>query len=51
MKTCVTVMMAVSANHSKLPQYVILNHNIVAKEQLPRGIIFRCQPECWMTNL
>lgn len=40
-----------SADHSKLPQYVILNHNIVAKEQLPRGIIFRCQPECWMTNL
>ena len=51
MKTCVTVMLAVLADHSKLPPYVILNYNIVPKEQLPRGIIFRCQPECCMMNL
>jgi len=36
-------MLAVLADHNKLPQYN-------AKEQLPRRIIFRCQPECWMTN-
>jgi hypothetical protein len=47
---CITVMLAVLADHSKLPPYLILNHNTMPKEQLPRGIIFRCQPECWMTN-
>jgi hypothetical protein len=43
-------MLAALADHSKLPPYMILNHNTMPKEQLPRGIIFRCQPESWMMN-
>ena len=31
--------------------YIILYHKTVAKEQLPGGIIVRCQPKgCWITN-
>ena len=45
------VMLPVLAYGGNLPLYVILNHKTVSKEQLPRGIIVRCQPKgCWITN-
>jgi hypothetical protein len=34
---------------SKSPPYTILNRT-VAKQQLSRGIIIRCQPQGWMTS-
>jgi hypothetical protein len=43
-------MLAVLADGSQLPLHVILNCKPVTKEQLPRGVIVRCQPKCWMTN-
>jgi hypothetical protein len=49
-KMHVTVMLAVLADGSKLPPYMILNRKNMPKEQLPRGIIGRCQPKGWMTS-
>jgi hypothetical protein len=49
-KMRVTVMSAVLADGSKLPPYVILNRKNTPKEQLPRGIIVRCQPKGSMTS-
>jgi hypothetical protein len=44
------VMLAVLADGSKLPLHVTLNCETLPKEHLPRGVIVRCQPKCWMTN-
>jgi hypothetical protein len=49
-KMRVIVMLAVLAGGSKLPPYVILNRKNMPKEQLPRGIIVRCQPKGWMSS-
>jgi hypothetical protein len=49
-KVRVTVMLAVLADGSKLPPYVILNRKNMPKEQLPRGITVRCRPKGWMTS-
>jgi hypothetical protein len=49
-KMSVTLMLAVLAYGSKLPPYVVLNRKNMPKEQLPRGIIVRCQPRRWMTS-
>jgi hypothetical protein len=45
-----TVMLVVLADGNKLPLYVFLNRKNMPKEQLPRGIIVRCQPVGWMTS-
>jgi len=42
-------MLAVLADGSQLPLHVILNCRTMPKEQLPRGVIVRWQPKCWMT--
>lgn len=42
-KLHVTVLSAVLADGMKLPPYVILKHKTMLKEQLPIGIIARCQ--------
>jgi len=44
------VMLVVLAFGSQLPLHVILNCKTMPKEQLPRGVIVRCQTKCWMTN-
>jgi hypothetical protein len=49
-KMRVTIMLAVLADGNKLPPYVILNRKNMTKEQLPRGIIVRCQSKGWMTS-
>ena len=49
-KMCVTNMLVVLSHGSKLPPYVVVNHKTMPKEQLPRGIIVRCQPEGSMTT-
>jgi hypothetical protein len=49
-KTHVTVILAVLADGRKLPPYVILNRKNMPKEQLPIGIIVRCQPKGLMTS-
>jgi hypothetical protein len=49
-KMHVTVMLVVPVDGSKLPHYTSLNCKTVPKEQLPRGIIARCQPKVWMAN-
>ena len=49
-KMCVTVMLVVPVDGSKLPHYTSLNCKTMPKEQLPRGIIARCQPKVWMVN-
>jgi hypothetical protein len=46
----VTVMLTVLADGTKLPPYVILNGKTMPKEQLPIGLIVRCQCNGWMTN-
>lgn len=38
-----TVMLAVLADGIKLPPYVVLKRKTMLKEQLPTGIIVRCQ--------
>jgi len=43
-------MLAVPVDGSKLPHYMSLNCKTMPKEQLPRGIIARCQPKVWMAN-
>jgi len=46
-----TVMLAIYVCSGSMPLYIILYHKTVAKEQLPGGIIVRCQPKgCWITN-
>lgn len=42
--------MLVLADGNHLPLHVILNCKTMRKEQLPSGVIVRCQPKCWMTN-
>lgn len=49
-KSRITVMLCVLADGRKMPPYVILNRKTMPKEQLPPGIIFRCQEKGWMTN-
>jgi hypothetical protein len=44
------IMLVVLADGSQLPLRVILNCKTVPKEQLPSGVIVRCQPVCWMIN-
>jgi hypothetical protein len=49
-KIRVTLMLVLLADGSKLPPYMTLNRKNMPKEQLPRGIIARCQPKGSMTN-
>jgi hypothetical protein len=49
-KMRVTVMLTVLADGMKLPPYVILNRKTMPKEQLPIGLIVRCQSNGWKTN-
>jgi len=42
-KILVTLTLATSAGGSTLSPRVILNHKAMAKEQLPTGIMVRCQ--------
>jgi hypothetical protein len=49
-KMRVTVMLMVLADDTKLPPHVILNRRTMPKEQLPIGLIVRCQSNGWMTN-
>jgi hypothetical protein len=42
-KMRVTVMLTVLADGTKLPPYVILNRKAMPEEQLPIGLIVRCQ--------
>jgi len=44
------VMLAVLADGNQLPLHVIQNCKTMPKEQLPSGVIVRCQPKSWMTN-
>jgi len=43
-------MLAVPADFSKLPSYVIQNCSAVPKEQLPVRVYCQRQPESWRTN-
>lgn len=45
-----TVTLAVLADGMKLPPYVVLKHKTMPKEQLPTGIIVRCQNQGWMST-
>ena len=47
---CVTVMLVVPVDGSKLSHYTSLNCKTMPKEQLPRGLTARCQPKVWMAN-
>ena len=38
-KSCITVMLGVTANRRKLPPYVILKRKMLPQEQLPAGIV------------
>ncbi|RLW13115.1 hypothetical protein DV515_00000398 [Chloebia gouldiae] len=49
-KMCITVMLAVLADGIKLPTYVILKRKTMQKDQLPTGIIVRCQNQGWMST-
>lgn len=49
-KMCITVMLAVLADGIKLPPYVILKRKTMLKDQLPTGIIVRCQNQGWMST-
>lgn len=49
-KLRITVMLAVLADGNKLPPYVILRRKTLPKENLPQGVIFRCNEKGWMTN-
>ena len=42
-KTHITVMLAVSTDCIELPPYVFLIHKAMPKEQLPTGIVVKCQ--------
>jgi len=44
----ITVKLAVLADRSKLQPNKILNHKTIPKEQIPQGIIVRCQPKGWI---
>ncbi|NXE21774.1 POGK protein, partial [Ardeotis kori] len=44
------VMLAVLADGIKLPPYVILKRKTMLKDQLPTGIIVRCQNQGWMST-
>lgn len=47
-KSRMTVMLCVLADGRKLPPYVVLRRKTMPKENLPRGVIFRCQEKGWM---
>jgi hypothetical protein len=49
-KMRVTVMLMVLADETKLPPHVILILRTMPEEQLPIGLIVRCQSNGWMTN-
>lgn len=49
-KMCIIVMLAVLADGIKLPPYVILKRKTMLKDQLPTGIIVRCQNQGWMST-
>ncbi|NWS49396.1 POGK protein, partial [Probosciger aterrimus] len=49
-KMCIIVMLAVVADGIKLPPYVILKQKTILKDQLPTGIIVRCQNQGWMSS-
>jgi len=49
-KIHVTLMLVVPVDGRKLPHYTSLKCKTMPKEQLPRGIIARCQPKVWMAN-
>lgn len=49
-KMCITVTLAVLADGIKLPPYVILKRKTILKDQLPTGIIVRCQNQGWMSS-
>ncbi|NWU24713.1 POGK protein, partial [Dyaphorophyia castanea] len=44
------LMLAVLADGIKLPPYVILKRKTMLKDQLPAGIIVRCQNQGWMST-
>jgi len=45
-----SVVMKTSADSSKLPPFVILDHKTKPKEQMPRKITVSCQSKCWMAE-
>lgn len=49
-KQRITVMLAVTADGGKLPPYVILKRKTMPKENLPKGLVIRCQEKGWMTT-
>ena len=49
-KSCITVMLTVTADGQKLTPYVILKRKTMPKETLPPGIIFRVQEKGWMNE-
>ena len=48
--TRITVMLGALADGRKLPPYVILRRKTMPKEDLPKGLVFRCQSKGWMIN-
>ncbi|KFP07499.1 Pogo transposable element with KRAB domain, partial [Calypte anna] len=49
-KMCITVMLAALADGIKLPPYVILKRKTMLQDQMPTGIIVRCQNQGWMST-
>jgi hypothetical protein len=49
--TCVTGILLVSADGSKFPPQVIMNHKKVPKEQLHTVPVVRCKRKGWMEGL
>lgn len=49
-KQRITVMLAVTADGGKLPPYVILKRKTMPKQNLPKGLVIRCQEKGWMTT-
>ncbi|NXU72638.1 POGK protein, partial [Oreotrochilus melanogaster] len=47
-KMCITVMLAALADGIKLPPYVILKRKTMLQDQMPTGIIARCQNQGWI---
>ena len=49
-KSCITVILGVTAYGRKLPPYVILKRKVLSKEKLPPGVVVRAQEKAWMTE-
>lgn len=49
-KMCSIAVLAVLADGMKLPPYVILKRKTMLKDQLPTGIIVRCQNQGWIST-